>query len=547
MAIRQSWRYEKDFFGKRHRKYFLENIYGADIADMKTFRALKTKLGKDYLLFFEGLDRSYQRGEFKKLAKESIAIVHATTALLDHMIDTGSITDESVGAVATNIGNLNASRDFFVGKSEEVKALKGRMEQVEAETGVSPAALSVSEEVVTTGAKREKKKLKEGVVPFLGRTLPRTVSLGKELATSVAAALGPVYPLAQMAGGAAADIFSLGRGISQKLGERKEQKMATSLQPLAHGLPASALQGLGQARGMGPILPRVVEQRKKTGQATLMEFFNKGAFRAKWTKELLKNMKKTGSGKGFGLGGLASKFMGLGAALLPLLGTTGLIAGLGLVSVGAGTTGLIAGLGLVSVGATDRLSKLGSKLSELGEVTANVRKTLQTQAELQRKFNDRIRVSLGEKLRDALKRGDEKARKEAVEAIKQSELIRVREENQKIGIYQDWKAGVGSLFGGRDRKKAIILPLSGEVTKIEQGRRDRNRELSTSPTSPGSPRGEDIVGQINKLSSAIDALTKKLGKDGQVQATIKERSIGDPFDSSDVLLNKYVEADLSLE
>jgi len=511
MAIRQSWRYEKDFFGKRHRKYFLENIYGADIADMKTFRALKTKLDKDYLLFFEGLDRSYQRGEFKKLAKESIAIVHATTALLDHMIDTGSITDESVGAVATNIGNLNASRDFFVGKSEEVKALKGRMEQVEAETGVSPAALSVSEEVVTTGAKREKKKLKEGVVPFLGRTLPRTVSLGKELATSVAAALGPVYPLAQMAGGAAADIFSLGRGISQKLGERKEQKMATSLQPLAHGLPASALQGLGQARGMGPILPRVVEQRKKTGQATLMEFFNKGAFRAKWTKELLKNMKKTGSGKGFGLGGLASKFMGLGAALLPLLGTTG----------------LIAGLGLVSVGATDRLSKLGSKLSELGEVTANVR--------------------LGEKLRDALKRGDEKARKEAVEAIKQSELIRVREENQKIGIYQDWKAGVGSLFGGRDRKKAIILPLSGEVTKIEQGRRDRNRELSTSPTSPGSPRGEDIVGQINKLSSAIDALTKKLGKDGQVQATIKERSIGDPFDSSDVLLNKYVEADLSLE
>jgi len=525
MAIRQSWRYEKDFFGKRHRKYFLENIYGADIADMKTFRALKTKLDKDYLLFFEGLDRSYQRGEFKKLAKESIAIVHATTALLDHMIDTGSITDESVGAVATNIGNLNASRDFFVGKSEEVKALKGRMEQVEAETGVSPAALSVSEEVVTTGAKREKKKLKEGVVPFLGRTLPRTVSLGKELATSVAAALGPVYPLAQMAGGAAADIFSLGRGISQKLGERKEQKMATSLQPLAHGLPASALQGLGQARGMGPILPRVVEQRKKTGQATLMEFFNKGAFRAKWTKELLKNMKKTGSGKGFGLGGLASKFMGLGAALLPLLGTTG----------------LIAGLGLVSVGATDRLSKLGSKLSELGEVTANVRRSLQKQAELQRKFNDKINAIILAKKKSFEKTGKEAATVTATLKDKmqmRADLLKAAPSTIR-NPFIDSTTGVD--------KKVFILPPPGEVTKIEQGRRDRNRELSTSPTSPGSPRGEDTAGQINKLSSAIEALIKKLGKDGQVQATIKERSIGDPFDSSDVLLNKYVEADLSLD
>jgi outer membrane murein-binding lipoprotein Lpp len=511
MAIRQAWKYEKDFFGKRHRKYYFENIFGADVADMKTFRALKIKLERDYLAFFGGLNKSYQRGEFKKLAKESVDIALATISILDYMIDSGAINDETIGAVATNVGNLNASKDFFISKSKEVKALKDRMGQVESETGVSAEALNISKEAITSGAKREKKKLKEGVLPFLGRTAPRTAALGGQLARAGAAALGPAYPIAQVAGGALSDIFGIGRGIAQKVGERRERKLGRALQPMAHALPQASLRGVGQARVTGAVLPKVVEQRKKVGQATLTEFFNKGAFRAKWTRQLLKSMKKAGTGRGFGLGGLVGKFKGLAAVLLPLLGKAG----------------LIAALGLVSAGAADRLSKLGSKFIELGEVTTNVRKALQKQAELQRKFNAKI-----DAITAAKRAAFEKTGKEAVGITSIfMDKMQTREDLLKIAP---------SII-----KNPFILPSSDETTKIEQGRRGRRMDLSTAPTSPGSPRDRDIVG-VDRLSSAIDALTKKLGEESRTQATIKESGIGNPFDSADPWINNYAGANLEL-
>jgi len=526
MAIRQSWKFEKDYFGKRHRKYFLENIFGADTADMKTFRALKTKLERDYLGFFESLQKSYQRGEFKKLAKDSVGIAQATISILDHMIDSGAINDKTVGAVVTNIGNLNASKDFFVEKSGEVQALKNRMSQIESETGVSAEALNVSEEVVTSGAMREKKKLKEGALPFLGRTMPKTAALGGELLQAGAAALGPLYPLAQMAGGAASDLFGLGRGISQKLGERKERRLGASLTPMAHALPQAAIQGVGRARTVGAALPKEVAQRKKVGKDTLIEFFNKGAFQAKWTKQLLNSLKKSSKGGGlFGALGLLGLLKGFGIALLPLIGTAG----------------LIAGLGLASVGAADRLIKLGSKLAEFGEVSANVSRSLAKQHELQEKYNAMINAII-----IAKKESFEETGKEAAEITASlKDRMETRENLLKIAPTTIKDPFIHTTTGV-DRK-ATILPPPGEVTKIEQDRRGRKRDLSTAPSSPSSTRDAEGGASTDRLSSAIDALTKKLGSGDRPAANIKESSLGDPFDSSDVLLNKYVGADLSLK
>lgn len=527
MAIRQSWRFEKNMFGKRHRKYFLENIFGADVADMQTFRALKIKLSKDYLGFFSGLDKSYERGPHKKMAHESVVITLATMSVLDTMIDSGVVNEETVGITADNINNLNASRDFFVEQAEQVKALKARIDKVESETGISAQGLNITDDMVTTGAKRERKKQREGVAGFLGRTAPRTAALGGELARATGvAALGPAFPLAQVAGGALADIFGVGRGLAQKVGERREGKLGSRLRPLSYNLPEAAVRGVGASRGLGAALPKVDQQRRKTGAATLTDFFNKGAYKAKWTKNLLAEMKKSNKQGGkAGMGGLSGLFGRLRSSILPLVGKAGLLAALG---SGAGVSAVKAG-------------QLVGKLGEYLEVQGNLSKHLKKQAALQEKFNNKLNKALSEKVKEA---------EEGTEKLSEiSTTIRSKMESRSQAL-QLAPSKIRDPFSGGSyiKKTGVVLTDSGDtqLDKIEKKLQNGGQGYRRFPDRLSSPDDSALSDQISKLSSSIEALASKKDKQANVPAVIKESGVGNPYDNSDDVLKGYSGGNIEL-
>jgi hypothetical protein len=510
MAIRQSWRFEKDIFGKKHRKYFLENIFGADVADMQTFRALRTKLSKDYLGFFNGLDKSYERGEHKKMAQKSVEITLATISVLDTMINSGIINAETVGITADNVDNLNASRDFFVAQAEQVKALKARMDKIEAETGISAQGLNIAREMVTTGAKRERKRQREGVASFLGRTAPRTAALGGELARATGvAALGPAFPLAQVAGGALADIFGVGKGLVQKFGERREKKLGARLRPLAHDLPGATVRGVAQARGLGAVLPKVEQQRRKTGAATLTDFFNKGAYKAKWTKNLLKEMKQANKRRKNGLFGLGGIFGRLRTSILPLLGKAG----------------LLAALGAATVVSTVKIGQLTNKIIDFVGVQGKITKSLEKQYGLQEKFTNKLAVVLSEKVKVA-----EKGTKELSEV---NTLIRSRMEIRSRALQL-----------APSKIQDPFVQLDDIENRFNRG----GPGIQRIPDRLASPGGSVLASQVEKLATSIEILSQKMEKQarGQERPMIKESGVGNPYDNSDDVLKGYSGGNIEL-
>ena len=518
MAIRQSWKFEKDAFGQRHRRYFLENVFGADVADMKTFRALKTKLEKDYLGFFNGLDKSYERGEFKKMAKESVGMVLATLNILSSMIDSGNIDAETVGAVVNNVGNLNASKDFFVAQSEEVKALRGRMDKVEQDTGISAASLNISKKVISKGARREQRKLKEGAIPFLKRTMPHTVSTGASLATAAGvAALGPMFPIAKMAAGAATDIFGLGKGIAEKFSTRGEKRAGAGLVPSAYSFSQGAGEKVQAARGAGTALPRMrqAEQRQsKAGVGVLKAFFNKGAYQAKWTKALLKETVKAGKKKKGDTSGLLSKIGAVGKTLIPMAITA------------------------VTAVATVKTA------FDLKTAVSNYNKAKKYQMEAERRHHKVWMAAMERQTKWAVAQFE----KNKV-AIEESSKI-INRITGRDDILSGMPSQIDSAFSKpfTDRKRMQrestellyeIKDKGAESLSIEK--RQRFLELA----------GRDVPETQVELLAAVKALAAVVGElsKGQKVETggpgIREPSVGNPFDQSDPLIVDYSKADLS--
>ena len=360
MGVRRRYRYEKDILGRKHRKYFLENVFAADISDMKTFRALRSKLSRDYLGFFKGLGKLYEKGEFKQVADESVSSINRTINLIDSIVESGVIDKKDVDIIIENVSEVNVRKDVLVEKSEQVKALKGKLVSIEKITGVRPEDLSVTRKLIKYGAGREAKKGREGVLPFLRKTMPKTFGLAGEMAGSLGtAALGPFAPIAKAVGGFAGDIFGLGRGITEKFGERKERRMGRYLTPMSMGMSEEAMGQIRYRRGHGETVAGVAGgSRKSAASSVLMDFFSKGAYKAKWTKELLKKMKGLFSKgkKGAEIGGLAGMLSSFGTALGGLIGPAGKLA-------------LLGGAAYLT---TNRLITLGEKSFEYLDVLNNV-------------------------------------------------------------------------------------------------------------------------------------------------------------------------------
>jgi len=523
MYQKRKYRYEKDAFGKKHRKYFLENIFGVDVFDMKTFRALKLKLSRDYVTFFRSLGDLYKRGEFKRITNESVLLALETINLLENLIESGTFNKNDVNLLVENVDKLNSRRDILLEKSNQVQALKDRMNRVRNETGIDPKNLNITREIIRKGARGEMKKKKEGVFPFLKRTAPRTVETIRDVFGGVATGLlGPLTPFAEMG----KDIFGVGKGIFQKLGERKEERLGRLLSPL------SPQGSVGGAFGGSPGIMAggaTSSASRRAGSNVLLDFFNRGAYKAKWTKELLKRMKGFGTAKsGFSFGGILSgvveKFKDLSLSLVPLIGP-------------AGKLMLLAG---AIAFASDRIYTLMGKFEEWRKTKEDVEKEIEKYKKIQKEQEGRLQSALGKKLQKGAK-GDESSRVDALKMIHSVEMERakkVEEESLTWGerlvspLTKPFYKEPRKTFWPQAEEKSRVFPSVPEFFQ-RQGKGKQEIE-------------QELLRAIKKLDETALGLHKGVDRMNRKQQ-MGEPGLGNPYDSSDPWVNALASSELELE
>jgi len=518
-------RYREDIGRGRHRRYPLENIFGADLSSMQAFRALGVKLARDYLIFFRILEKAYPVGELGEEAKAALKLVISTLRLVERSIASGVPRKEDVEDIVANVDVLNAQRDFFVQRAEEDRDLKERIEQTEEETGVSPEALGITEKAIRRGARIERKRARRRASPR-ARGMPRTRKLGAELGKGLGvAALGPFYRIAEMLSGPLLDIYGLGRGMLRRRGERR---LRESFRPT--GYPEE------QGMGLGGILPKVFgypEERRVGPQAEpLWQFFNKEAYRAKWTKELLQRIKELGRVQKE-KGGLLDD---LSAWLLPLVGKAGLFAALA-VGVGWAVT----------------------KFNELKDVWGGLEKVRKGRKEAAETLGQAAEMKLGAVREMGLSEYARKAGKSPRQVAMDIAGMEQREKLERWAGRPWWKRSISGLAKISPvaaiaqqiipgLKKPEIEPFYPRVEEIERIGARVPVGLAARVAAgyaPGAATNELIKGILG-LSTEVKSLSNQIGP-RRTQPSIKEPGLGDPFDSADALLSEYTSGRLTLE
>jgi hypothetical protein len=523
-------RYREDIGRGRHRRYPLKSIFGVDLSSMQAFSALRAKLARDYLIFFRNLEKAYSAGELGEEAKAASKLVVSTLHLVDRSIASGVPQKEDVEDIIANVDVLNAQRDFFVQRAEEDRDLKERIEQTEEETGVSPEALGITEKAIRRGARIERKRARRGALPR-ARRMPRTRELGAELGKGLGvAALGPFYPIAEMLSGPLQDIFGLGRGMLRR---REERRLRESFRPTGYpekrgmrlGEILPKVFGYPEERRVGPKVFGYPEERRVGPQAEpLWQFFNKEAYRAKWTKELLQRIKEMGRARREEGGLLGNLAMGIKGALAAI-GITTIAGGL---AIGALTVGTAV---ITTLIAKEFAKELGGLIDDFKNWAKEDKERVRRLEELP------VRSPVTGKLYSAASRR------------RTAELIAESKQPQ-------WLKTLRSFFPRAFPTPGVPAPLPEIIPPSEEmggiGPRGLTRAaagvwgpaLFPQHSTLGASSGMDK--QIEKLSKAVDNLSGQIGP-RRIQPSIKEPGLGDPFDSADALLSEYTSGRLTLE
>jgi hypothetical protein len=325
-----------------------------------------------------------------------------------------------------------------------------------------------------------------------------------------------------MLSGPLLDIYGLGRGMLRRRGERR---LRESFRPT--GYPEE------RGMGLGGILPKVFgypEKRRVGPQAEpLWQFFNKEAYRAKWTKELLQRIKELGrprERKEGLVGGIAER-LGLPAAVAALGALLPAIAG---AAAGAIPVWLIE---KAYAEYTESVAKAYESLEGLVDAT-----TMWT------KYATEMRIQLVKDIKESMKFAGPLM--EEMQARERGELQVPLE-----GLRRDPFATPSLEEVKRIQRGAPeIIPPSEEMRGISPRELTRaaagvwGPALFPQHSTLGTSSGMDK--QIEKLSEAVDNLSGQIGP-RRTQPSIKEPGLGDPFDSADALLSEYTSGRLTLE
>jgi len=510
---------------KRH--YHFENVLGVNQYDLRNLRALRSKLDRDYLGFFEDLSGLYQKSTQKKELQNTIIKIKQTIGLLNSILEGEAIGKKDVDKLISQINDINADKDYFLQKIPEVKAFSDRVNKVTKETGISPKDLNITEGIVKDVAKGTQKAQKEKTGSFLRRTMPGTLGLAGGLAKGLGTALAG--PFAPILGPIVGDVFRAGKAISQKVSERREVGLGEQLRPVGAGISPSRAETISGARRESPFVggfagksyrgrEAVAGRGKKLSSEDMVRpltyFFDKKAYRSKWTKELLSRIKNLGGkGRGSLFGGLLGGLKGL----LPIIAAVGLALGKG------------AGLAGVSI-------YTGLKLKELYEVTREYFDVLKNVKDFQEKQHT-VLSGIGEKYSGQTMFGKTP---EEREAGRRGELQIRKGQEQKY--YKEATSGVLGWITKRfvSAPSEIALEKQKNVPTLvkEKGEDWSREELLTVMKNTET--------QNQKLEDAIRGLSDSVKKDKEF-SNIRGGGIGNQFDSADTLLGDRAAGNLTID
>jgi hypothetical protein len=477
------------------------NKFNVGHQNMQVLSALKKKYDRDYLPFFESLTELYVSGKKKKaLDQTTIKIKKALTILGD------AISEGDIGVTASeNLYNLVESieqdKQFYLEEIDKVKAFQQKFQKVEETTGIPREALNVTREIVREGVRYAHKFKSEGFGERLKERMPSLYGAGARLSHAFGASLlGPFYPAAKLVAGVAGD-------IGQRHREHQELRLGSKLSS-ALG-PYDSFGDQTFARQQQPDISNFRLNAEgsitKTRMAPLIEFFDKGAYKAKWTKELL-DLTKEGKKKRLDFfDGLTSKVIALGAGLLPLLGKAG----------------VIAGLGAATVFTTDRLVTLAGKVEEFVEVQERAQAAIKKQHELQLKIWERLGV--------------------------RADTIFSEYQAAKSEVAQTTSGILGKMAAREKSLQTAPVTISDPFSVIETPALKKPGNVPAGQVQPIESKLKGLTNTsgavTDELKNAIKELTEQLQRS---QGMFPQSSVGSRFDSGDVLLNEHANGKLVL-
>ena len=291
-------------------------------------RGMQERLSSDYLLFFSLLRDSYEHGSpMHRHAENAIQRVQQSLRLIGRLLGAGGteITPVEVENLESELRSLNQIRDHLSEQIAKDRQLAAQLYAIERQTGVSTGTLQMSADTARRAVdskKEQQERSRLGAVKFtavasaIGHTTIRTMApfLGP-YAGPVGAAAAAVSPIL---GWGVRRGFQIGGAIKRKIGgmfgEREDESDYPSR---AGGVSGASVMSLSQLRqpslGFGHIAIDI--------SRGLYDFFDKKAFDARWTKQLLKSTKgepEKRSGRDF--------LQGRTGLLLGTLGVGGLVA-----------------------------------------------------------------------------------------------------------------------------------------------------------------------------------------------------------------------------
>lgn len=295
-----------------------------DNASILRLRQTQRELN-DYLVFYTTVAASYADATVAgNKARKAIRVTQATNRLIGRLIGSGgtNATQREVEQIYGNIDELNIINDQLDSLMKRDAELKKTIGKISKETGLSPDKFSVTSELMrdvvnNTNVDKSKRDLSAGALNKITSFDVDKLMLGGITPT----VLGPYASLliggAKMLKSTPAKLLGKGLwGLSKLAGK--------GLWGLGKGMFGGGFSS-GASSTVGDVQSPQVDVRTKQGAelaaSPLALFFDKIAFKSKWTKDVYKFLKGEKEDKGSWLG---SVLKGLGLATLAGLAWEGL-------------------------------------------------------------------------------------------------------------------------------------------------------------------------------------------------------------------------------
>ncbi len=479
-----------------------------DKHSVQILSALEKKYTRDYLTFFENLANSYKGGPKKKELDGLVVRIKKVVVLIQEIMRGDILSQEKADQLLGSVQYIEEKKQYWILQSHKIKALQEKLQQVTESTGIEETDLNASLDVAQAGVKQTRKARTPQTM--VQKTLSKTYGLAKQAAVPTAAAiLGPMYKPVRM-------MLDPLMGLSDTMSSTKESHITERVSPVA---PQMRHPGLDQLFQSGQ---QQVPSLRNPQVESWKLFFDKEAYKAKWTKELLDNVKKIATNQGRSAGGglLDNIGEGIKGALFTALG----------LSVGAS--------GLVMAGLTVTTLAVGTLVAK--KFVEDVMETTKSISDLKAAEQEKHRLHA--RLIDSYDRRI--AREEDPEKIMRLEIQRTKEEGALWGPEADLMRNQRLRDVPRpEPEPTIISPdkldeiISGAKKEMAAKTADRIQSVSA-PTIPGL----DIP--MQELIQAMRELSEKMpGSKTQDATVLGPRSIHDP---GDTLLQQYAGGNLTM-